>query len=210
MKIQCLTSLSSLALVALLNTSVHGSPIQYTAFVAGAPQIWSQTQLPVDLAKGGSYELGSPPLAPTSFDSVAWSTRSISLDGNATVSFGAWDPADPTKYLGGVSVAVPFRGSIFGDGTTSDLQGGYSGTGVSAQASSFPGVSLPGPLLDLVSHPDRVHLSAYTTGGHMSYLLTTLSIDSPVQLAPVPEPSVLATLLLGLGGLAWRRRRRPR
>jgi hypothetical protein len=50
--------------------------------------------------------------------------------------------------------------------------------------------------------------SAYTTGGYMSYLLTTLSVDPPVQLAPVPEPSVLATLLLGLGGLAWRHRRR--
>jgi hypothetical protein len=206
MKIQCLTSLSSLALVALLNTSVHGSPIQYTAFVAGAPQIWSQTQLPVDLAQGGSYELGSPPLAPTSSDSVAWSTRSISLDGNATVSFGAWDPADPTKYLGGVSVAVPFGGSISGTGVTSNLGGGYSGTGVLAADNSLPGVT-PAPLLDLVSHPDRVHLSAYVTGGHMSYLLTTLSIDPPVQVF-VPEPSVLATLLLGLGGLAWHHRRR--
>ncbi len=207
MKVRVLASLSSLALVALLNTSVHGSPIQYTATVAGAPEIWSWITLPVDLVQGGSSELGSPALAPIStYGSLEWSTRSIPLDGNAAVIISAKDPADPTKYLGSVDVAVPIVGSISGNGVTSNLGGGYSGTGVLAADGSLPGVT-PAPLLDLVSHPDRVHLSAYVTGGHMSYLLTTLSIDPPVQVF-VPEPSVLATLLLGLGGLAWHHRRR--
>lgn len=204
MNIRFLTWLSSFALTTWLATAATASSIEYTAQVVGAPQIWEgqQPSLSVDLMQGGSYGIGSPALAPIYDGTLAYTRNSVSLDTTALVMFYAQEPG---RTDGAVIVTVPIRGSIYGDGFTSDLEGGYTASGVSSQVSNFPGGNLPPPLLDLLSHPERVSLTATVTGGHMSYLTTTLGISPFVDPVPVPEPSVLVTLLLGLGAFGWHR-----
>jgi hypothetical protein len=199
-------SLACLALTTSLATAATASPIQYTASVT-APQIWSPTPIAVDLSRGGSYEVGSPALAPVYGGTLAYTTKSVPLDGDAYVNIDSSDPQDPT-HGGWVEVRIPISGSIRGDGATSDLQGGYAGIGSSALTNDSTRASLPAPMLDLLANPERVSISAFVTGGHMSYLQTTLSIGATADPAPVPEPSALATLLLGVWVFVWRRRGR--
>jgi hypothetical protein len=59
------------------------------------------------------------------------------------------------------------------------------------------------PLLDLIAHADRIHVQAFVTGGHDNDLVSTLTID-PFS---IPEPAALLGLLVGIGGVAWVRRK---
>ena len=189
---------------------MRAAPIQYTASYAGSPLGGMlQPSIFVDLAQGGSYQVASPTLNGSTYSSLMWTRNSLPLDGPAIIVFHATDTSDPTKDLGQVAVTVPYSGTIFGDGLTADLQGGYNGTGAASSAYTGTNSNTPPPLLDLLTHPDRVHLDAHMTGGYFNELLTTMTLDPMPAPAAVPEPSALATLLIGLGGLVWRSTRLP-
>ncbi len=200
-------------LAAFLSSAASASSIQYTASFAGLPAGGAlQSSIAVDVAQGGSYQVAAPILNGSAYSSLEWTRNSLPLDGSAIILFHAADSSDPTKNLGQVAVDVPYNGTISGDRFTADLQGGYTGTGAVSPTYSFTNSNTPPLLVDLLAHPDRVHLSAHMTGGGLNVLLTTMTIDPQPEPAPVPEPSVLATLVVGLGSLVlrgdWRRHAR--
>ncbi len=197
-----------LFLVAFLDAPGRASPLQYTASLT-TPLMYWPTTLQVDPQNGGSYALPQAS-AQSAYSSYDFTSKGAPLDGQLVITIQATDPANPSANLGTVAVTVPYQGGVGGDGLTADLQGGYQGTGRSAVNLSPPGTSLPAPLLDLLSHPDRVDVYASVTGGYESTLDATLYIGGMVAPAPIPEPSVLATLVLGITGLVLHRLRRPR
>lgn len=207
MNARSLGSLSCFAMITWLATPATASPIQYTAYVMGAPYIGGLTPISIDLEHGGSNEVGSPALAPILDGTLAYTNKSVSLDGSVYVDVYAIDPQDPTQDRG-VGVTVPITGSVGGNLMVSNLQGGYSGTGVSAGTLDPMRTDLPAPLLDLLQHPERVSLSAFVTDGHISDLQTTLAIGPMVGPVAAPEPSVLAILFLGAWGVIRRRSHR--
>ncbi len=200
-------SLTCVVLATLLEAPGRASPIQYTASLT-VPLMYWPTTLQVDPQNGGSYALPQAS-AQSAFSRYDYTSGGAPLDGNVVVTFHATDPANPATDLGTVAVTVPYHGGVGGDGWTADLQGGYFGTGKNSAVNlSPPGTVLPAPLLDLLSHPDRVGLQAVVDGGYESTLDATMYIGGMVAPAPIPEPTVLATLALGMGGLLLHRLRR--
>jgi len=203
------TCVLTLACVVCSSSVVLANPIQYTADVYGVPWSNVRTGLPVDLINGGTYQLDSASLnSPDSF--LFWTNNSSSLNGIGHIYFGAYVPSGPSgsdSTWVQIGVTVPITGSIQGSALTSDLQGGDSGTGVSA--SFFPTVPstlaiVPQPLLDLLADPGRIHIQANITDGTQNDLVSTLMID-PLS---IPEPTALSVLLVAIGGAALTRRMR--
>jgi hypothetical protein len=93
-----------------------------------------------------------------------------------------------------------------------DREGGtFAGTVTSINLINDQGNSdVPRPLLDLLAHPQRIHINANSAGYVLSQFDTILTIDppDPQSVSQVPEPSTLATLLLAAIGSALRRWRR--
>jgi hypothetical protein len=87
--------------------------------------------------------------------------------------------------------------------------GSFTGSITSINLLNFSGTTdIPQPLLDLIHHPERIHVSGTGPGTIDSHFSTYLTIDPPAPApAPVPEPSALATFLALVGGCAFRRRR---
>ena len=194
----CVVSSSSLVLA---------DPIQYTADVYGVPWSNVRTGVPVDLVNGGTYPLDSASLdSPNSF--LFWTNNSSSLNGTGYIDFGAYVPSGPSGSESTwvqIGVTVPITGSVQGNLLTTDLQGGDSGTGVSA--SFFPTVPstlsiVPQPLLDLIADPGRIHIQAIITDGTQNDLVSTLTID-PLS---IPEPTAVSVLLVAIGGVVLTRR----
>src|SRR5208337_1382151 len=152
-------SLTCVVLATLLEAPGTASPIQYTASLT-VPLMYWPTTLQVDPPNGGSYSLPQAS-AQSAFSRYDYTSGGAPLDGNVVVTFHATDPANPATDLGTVAVTVPYQGGVGGDGWTADLQGGYFGTGKNSAVNlSPPGTVLPAPLLNLLSHPDRVGLQA--------------------------------------------------
>lgn len=192
------------ALVASLTSVATASPIQYTVYVTGAPNL-PQYSFNLDLAQGGispGFEHRSP--IPGIYLSLEKTLNSLPLDGTASVRIESNDPQDPTLDRM-IDVSVPFSGSVGGDGMTYDLGGFLQGTGVSATADGLPTSTLPAPMLDLLKHPERVSLLVSVGGSPGNSLFTQLMIAPDVGTVPAPEPSTVVTLLVGILGLAWRR-----
>jgi hypothetical protein len=211
MKLRSINRVLCAVLASCLTSAASASSIQYTASFENIPEYaGTPRSIGVDLAQGGSYQVAEPALlGNAAFQPLMRTSNSISLNGTAIIVFHATDTSDPTspKDLGQVSVSVPYSGYISGQISSQDLNGLYNGTGSSA-TSSITNANAPPLLLDLLAHPDQIHLSAYMTGGYRNYLLTTMTIDPQPEPVAVPEPSVLATLVVGLGGLVWRGFRR--
>ena len=186
-------------------------PISYVADVYGGAWTSVRTGLPVDLQNGGTYALGSTSLNPP-YSSLFWTNNSSSLNETGEVYFGAWLPGGQSSSNSTwvqIGVTVPITGSVQGNTLTSDLQGGYSGTGTTATVySSLPPTDgvLPSPLLDLLTNPGRVHIQADITGGTQNNLVATLTIDP----FAIPEPTAMSLLLVGIGAMTWIRRSRGR
>lgn len=115
-----------------------------------------------------------------------------------------------------LSVEGQVTGSITGPGGGSTRWSGtYSGRATSASLlqPSMDSSQLPAPLLDILTHPDHLHLSAVVDGGNRNYLDVTLTLDPPSP-SEVPEPTALVTLTAAAAGLSlrrwWRRARDER
>jgi len=83
------------------------------------------------------------------------------------------------------------------------MSGGFSGTATSVDL--LPGGSqdlsqLPAPLLDVLSHPDHLHVSGTVTDGNRNDLAVSVTFDPPSP-SPVPEPTTLATFATLFGGI---------
>jgi hypothetical protein len=197
-------------LFASLAASTQASVIPFSARASNLPVIGTTTTPPFDLSQGGTFSLGSPQLIGDQYTALWWTHNSVPIDGSVAVDVMSLPtPGLPAGVSYSAQIMVPIHGDIHGDGLTSDLQGGYSGTGASARSFYTPGTVLPQDLVDLLAHPERIHLNAITSGGHNNFLVTSLTIDG-LQPAPVPEPSVLCVLVVGLGGAAIRRMKRRR
>ncbi|MFI5454880.1 MAG: PEP-CTERM sorting domain-containing protein [Isosphaerales bacterium] len=208
MKLGPAACLLSLAFIAGLNSEALADPIQYVAEVYGAPWVSVGTGISVDLSKGGTYSLDSTSLN-SPYSTLFGTNNSSSLNSTGYVYVGTYVPSGPSgtgSVWVQIGVTVPISGSVNGNLTSSDLHGGYSGTGASAgffPYSPSPSLDIPQPLLDLIAHPDRIHVQALVTGGHDNDLVSTLTID-PLS---IPEPTALSVLLVGIGGVAWARRK---
>ena len=66
---------------------------------------------------------------------------------------------------------------------------------------------LPAPLLDILNHPDHLHLSMIVEGGNENILDVTMTFDPPAAFE-TPEPTALVTILLGAAAVRLRQRRR--
>ncbi len=125
---------------------------------------------------------------------------------NGTFGFLAGQAAAPgsnQQFSGSViEVSGNITGTLIGpSGLPPRDSGQLSGTATSV--TMFDGDSpanLPPALLDLVNHPDHLHLSAVVTDGNENILQFTLSLDTPAEV-PAPEPSALATLATAGAGL---------
>jgi hypothetical protein len=199
----------ALLVVALFSGSASASAIEFRAIVSALPENPPESVAPVDLLQGGTYSAGSPSLSPlTQYEALFYTHNSISINQTANVEFGVYVPSGGSAIADSVAeilVQVPIHGTIFGDGLTSDLQGGFGGTGSTATILPFP-VGLPPELVDLIQHPERVHISAYVSGGSANNLVTTLSIDGFGAAMPVPEPTTLCVFAISLVGGALSRR----
>ncbi len=109
-----------------------------------------------------------------------------------------------------LDVGIPVTGEFIGPSDPGPRwSGSYSGTASSVTVFSNPqDVSqLPTPLLDILNHPDHLHLSMVVDGGEENIVDVTMTFDPPAAFE-TPEPTALATLLVGAAAVLLRHRRR--
>jgi hypothetical protein len=109
-----------------------------------------------------------------------------------------------------LNVGIPVTGEFLGPSDpTPRWSGSYSGTASSVTVFSNPQdvAQLPTPLLDILNHPDHLHLSMVVDGGYQDIMDVTLTFDPPAAIE-TPEPTALATLLIGATAVLRRNRRR--
>jgi hypothetical protein len=105
-----------------------------------------------------------------------------------------------------LTVSGHVGGSIDSSTLQSHLAGGYDGTATSVGL-GLAG-SVPAALLDLIHHPERIHVHAYVSDGYLNDLYVKLTIDpaGPGTPLTVPEPTALATFAIVIAWIASRRR----
>jgi hypothetical protein len=118
---------------------------------------------------------------------------------------------DPTKPLLGyalLTISGQATGSIYGPTGNPPRNGGsFSSDNISVQVNDQWG-PLPQQLLDLASHPERIHINGTNDWQYgRAVIHVSLTIDPPPP-APVPEPTAAAPWLVGLAVLALRHRAR--
>jgi len=208
--------IAMLILVIAFNRAALADPISYTytasEFIGlGGLSYWSTPVTLPDLSQGGTVSLGT----------------------GTPAAIGPWIPDDSGTIHQTIDNGFSFSLRFFPSGTTPDsmlprldVEGHVSGHLESTpsgdrEGGSFVGTAtsvnligdhgsntIPQPLLDLLAHPGRIHVFADSPGYVLSQFDTMLTIDppSPQSISPVPEPSVLETLLVAAGGLAVMRR----
>ena len=173
-----------------------------------------------DLNAGGSITFGGQSMIyamPTSSNTFV--SNPINQDfsfeinyypGGLPANYSTYNRGNPDQ---GLVVTAHLTGSVDYDPNASYVDrsgGGFTATITSVTPSPYLGefgspTTIPQPLLDLIQHPERIHLSSpWQLGRPGTVPAVYLTID-PASIAAVPEPTALATLILGLSGLALRR-----
>jgi hypothetical protein len=163
---------------------------------------------------GGSIEFVGGSITPGSYGtpSNAYADQQYPVDGQFYLNLGAPAAGSTDSFDGPVlGITGQVTGSLTGPGAGGSpwrWSGGYSGTATSASVESFysqDASQLPAPLLDILNHPDHFHISVFVGGGQANDLEVTLTFDPPSP-SEVPEPTALATLIVGSVAMIVRRR----
>jgi hypothetical protein len=202
-----------------MQPSAQASPIVYE-FDSGN---FSYGIMP-DLNSGGTVTLGgNPGIFPTLSSSSTVVTQNLNQDFAFEVRY--YPTGAPQHYstfnrgnpLYGLVVTAHLTGSTDYDPNASYVDrvgGGFTSSITSVVVDPSIGLlhqpgDLPQPLLDLLQHPERIHLSSPWQLGRPGTLPQAYLTIDPAN--PVPEPTTLATITMGLGGLAllrlWKRGR---
>jgi hypothetical protein len=194
-------------------TLAADSPIQVNLFgtVDGHPVDQSVTLS--DPSQTISIPIAYQMLMASSGPNGYYGGGNINSSFNLSVSVGATGSSPAADDTVGVSGTI--HGSYSIDSYLNpNMSGSVNGTGTSASIFLAPGTSLAEAspyLTDLLSHPGRVGYVGGVTGGSQNLLQTTLSITPPVDppsVLPVPEPSMVAIVLMTLMSLPIARRLR--
>ncbi|QEH36027.1 hypothetical protein OJF2_45850 [Aquisphaera giovannonii] len=215
-----LGTLSADAGAAVIPVSIYQGTIStgpYTSDVGGLGSVSLPPWLPTTLVEspqgGGSIDL---PITSSLFSpGKAYPDQTYPIVGQFRLTLRLLTPGT-TDQFGGPEVVLAgiMSGSLDGP-KGGDLaggwSGGYGGTATFVTFNAVPGLSqdtsqLPAVLQDALKHPDHVHVSVLVTGGFPNYLQASVTFD-PTSANEVPEPSVLLTLVAGLGLLIPRPRR---
>jgi hypothetical protein len=193
------------SVVIILESPVKASPLHFDARITSITQVGELDIDSVDPIRGGVYNVAGSWMDVSPFSSLIWTRNSIPVSGVAGVLIETKVSDGGGTLLFGVVVKLPFQGMVSGDGTShlSGIFNGAIGTSADLYDPFIPRDQYPQPILDLLTHPDRVHLTGYVTGGRDNVLGYQLTIDP----SPVPEPTVLALLVMGIGGLGFGRLR---
>ena len=109
----------------------------------------------------------------------------------------------------GISLRGTATGTLRAYPWNTTLSGSYTGTADTVTSFGLPGANappLPASLLDLVHHPERIHIGGYVDGRELNYLEMYIKID-PTP-APAPEPGTLVLFGAFGAGLVIRRWRK--
>ena len=202
------------SILALMSATATAAPIRVD--VSGSlysGPVNTSFEIPDDF-QGGTLSLGSAHIihpADPSPQSTGWLPMDLAVDSrfNLWLKFsrpGSTNPLDTAA----VTIGGPLTGRLTGGTLTSNVSGGFQGApefnGVTGYS---PGSSLPSPLLTAFTN---VQVTGVMTGGVRNLLEMRLVVPKPAALdpgtpQPVPEPTTLAVLALGLGwvGVAGRR-----
>jgi hypothetical protein len=217
---------------ALQTMSLASEMTASVVWVAGVPGAGRHYERPIalpDLSTGGSVLLGSSYDLPS-----GWDQWTLTDPGNSRAGISPKSALDVNSDFGltiqldfantDTTVSLTASGTVTGHLTQDEpgwrYAGGYSGVanGFDPNYFYYPyqsgPIDLPQPILDLIQHPERIHVSgsAHGVGGFFTYA-TTLTIDPPSPSSPtvVPEPStwtlffVLSAGLVGYSRHAQRR-----
>ncbi len=209
-------------LAALTGSAARASEIVYEATffqaIEGVPSRWIATD-PVDITNGGTYLINSEDLTSPS----SWS---------GGVDYTPITPNQPFEHgfvfeLGVKGDPGPFQGMSWApaDGTVSgEIDSSNNGTqfsgGFTARDISFHStLPVPQALLDLIQHPERIHINGVVNGNQLEVSLTIDPSNSAVEPTNpgsgsdqppvfIPEPGSLAVWMVVLsGGATWYRKR---
>ena len=163
-------------------------------------------------SRGGSIEWDSGTLGevPPNFVNT-YPVPTYPINTETGFLIGVVAPGSTNNTVGTIlNVTIPVTGEFEGPaGIPARWSGWYSGTASSVTVFSNPQdiSQLPTPLLDILNHPDHSHISMIVDGGNENLLDTTLTFDPPAA-SEAPEPTALATLLVGATAFLLRRFRR--
>jgi hypothetical protein len=181
-----------LAIVLTFHPSARADPITYTA---------SQF---VDLG-GLGYESDPVTLAPWG----NWPTTLETIDNLFSFQLRYHPTGSPQDWnLPRLDVVGHVTGNYVYTKYNEREGGSFTGSITSINLLNSSGTTdIPQPLLDLIHHPERIHVSGSAPGTILSQFSTYLTIDPPAP-APVPEPPAMTTFLALIGAWAGRRRLR--
>jgi hypothetical protein len=205
--------LIALGLFALSQAMAAGSPIQVNVSGSVDGHLVNQSVTLSDPSQTLSIPIASQQLMASSGPNGYYGGSEINSSFLLFVSVGT-PGSSPSA-----GDAVTVNGDIHGSYSVTwyenpNMSGSVSGSGTSAALSMTPGSSpadVPPYLADLLNHPERVSYGGIVTGGYQNILATTLTIAPPVDpnaVLPVPEPSMLAIVLMTLASLPITRRMR--
>jgi hypothetical protein len=198
-----------------LSTGAFADPVAYNYTASeyvglGGLSYWSAPVTLPDLSQGGTVSLGL----------------------GTPAAIGAWTPDQNGTIHQTIDNGFSFQLRYFPEGTAPDpslprldVEGHVSGYLNSTpsgdrEGGSFTGTvthinlidgqggnNIPQPLIDLLAHPERIHITANSPGYVLSQLDTMLTIDpaSAQFITPVPEPTTLASVAVFACGIAIRR-----
>jgi hypothetical protein len=191
----------ALAVGLLWSSRAQAAPISYQAdSFLGPPGIMMQRVVALpDLTGGGRISLGEDYLGRPDPSKATYPPTVQPIDQDFTFSIREQPVPGQTDALAGyalLTVHGHVTGSILGPSGMPPRNGGsYSGTATSIDvATNLPGV-IPQQLLDLASHPERIHISgddswSFSTGE--AFIEVGLTIDLRLP-AAIPEPTTLVT-----------------
>src|SRR5262249_21351948 len=111
---------------------------------------------------------------------VDYAQQTMPINSNFTFELGMADPSKTQPSFIGPWLTIDghVQGSVSGPEHKSQLSGGFSGVASSVSVNGDPsGDPIPQALLDLVQHPERVHIAGIVTGGAMNLLETQLQFN---------------------------------
>jgi hypothetical protein len=192
----------------------QASPISFQAdSFLGPPGTWMGEVAPLpDLSVGGSVPLGVDPLIRPDPSSVTYPPQSQPINEPFSFAIRELNVPGQTDALSGYTLLTVYgqvTGSILGASGVPPRNGGsFSGVATRIDVTSLPGVTVPQQLLDLASHPERIHITGVDTwlfSTDQAAIDVSLTIDPPPLPAAIPEPTTAVTIIVGfiLAACRW-------